>query len=78
MVVDNFNLMRIFLNPEEAKAPLVIDTNTVLTGAVALQRFQVIAGRVSQVSQASGGVKHSKLSTSDGQYVCRKALWGLA
>ena len=78
MVVDNFDLMGMFLKPEEADTPLVIDTNTVLPGAVALEGFKVIAGRISQVCQPGGGVKHSELSTRNGKYGCRKALGGLA
>jgi len=78
VVVDNFDLMGIFFKPEEADTPLVIDPNTILPSAVAFEGFKVIAGRVSQVCQPSGGVKHSELSARNGEYVCRKALGGLA
>jgi len=44
-IVHNFNFMSIAFMPSEADAPLIVDTNTVLSLPVALQCFKPIAGR---------------------------------
>jgi len=49
VIVDNLNVCRTSLCPREAEAVLLIDADTVLPLSVALQRFQVIAGRKPQV-----------------------------
>jgi len=43
MVVNYLNVLRTFHRPNEAHAPLVVDTNAVLPLAIPLQRFQLIA-----------------------------------
>ncbi|AMO96778.1 plasmid maintenance system killer domain protein [Collimonas fungivorans] len=45
MVINDLNICHSLLSPDEADAPLIIYTNTVLAGAIASQRFQTIAGR---------------------------------
>lgn len=62
MVVHDLNILRAFRRPHEAHAELVVDANTVLTGTVALQRFQPIARRHAQVIKFPGPVQHGKLA----------------
>jgi len=44
VVIDDLDLVGIVVAPDEAKTPLVIDTNAVLAVAVATQSFQTVAG----------------------------------
>lgn len=44
MVVDDLYPVRIAVLPDEADAPLVVDTNAVLPCPVALQRFKPVSG----------------------------------
>lgn len=50
------------IDPAEAYAPLVIDSNAVLALAAALQSLQAIPRRRSQVGQDRGSVEHLQLS----------------
>src|SRR5580658_9842698 len=49
MVVDDFDLMGVMLDPAETQAPLVVDADAHLPGACAAERLEPIAGRVPQV-----------------------------
>ena len=49
MIVNNRNLVRIAIFPLKADAPLIIDPNTVLSSAIALELLQSIAGRGSEI-----------------------------
>src|SRR5713226_5505987 len=62
VVVHDLNILRAFRRPHEAHAELVVDTNAVLTGTAALQRFQPIARRHAQVIKFPGPVQHRKLA----------------
>jgi hypothetical protein len=48
--------------PGEANPPLVVDTNAVLPGAVALQQFKAVARRGSKVAQDFRIVQLSQLA----------------
>lgn len=54
MVIDNLHLVSVAFSPNEADTPLIIDPNTVLSFAVAAERFEAIPRRGSQVAQISG------------------------
>ena len=43
MIVDYFHAEGVAVEPSKAKPPLIIDANTVLAGAIAMQCFQSIA-----------------------------------
>jgi hypothetical protein len=45
MVVDNFHFARALLGPAEAESVLLVDSNAVLSLAVAGERFKAIARR---------------------------------
>jgi len=50
MIVDYFHVGRIAVLPYEADSILVVDSNAVLSDAVALQSFQVVAARSREVA----------------------------
>jgi hypothetical protein len=50
-VINDLDPLATAILPDEAKAPLVIDSNTVLTRVAAAQRFQPISGRSRQIAQ---------------------------
>jgi len=39
MIVRNFNIIRVAVSPDEADAPLVIDTNTMLSLPISFERL---------------------------------------
>jgi hypothetical protein len=43
VVIHNFNLMRAVFTPNKAQPPLVVDADAVLTLAVILQGFELVA-----------------------------------
>jgi hypothetical protein len=58
MVIDDFNIDRAgrSLGPLKANPPLVVDTDAVLALAVALERFEPIAGQI-EIVQRRGRVE---------------------
>ena len=62
VVINNFNLPDAALRPFKAQAPLVIDTNTVLTFSVFLQSFEFVLWRDFQVIQITRPVEHGQLA----------------
>src|SRR6202049_1620844 len=62
VVVDNFDIGRPFLSPEEADAPLVIDPDGVLATTFAGQRFKPVCWRRAQVVEIARGMEHVELS----------------
>jgi hypothetical protein len=56
VIVDDFHIVGIAGTPTEADAPLIVDPDTVLTGPVAFQRFQPIAGRNTQKVEAGRSI----------------------
>jgi len=45
MIINDFDISCLIVNPLEADAPLVIDANAILTGSFALELLETIAGR---------------------------------
>lgn len=64
--------MGVAVLPAKADAPLVIDANTILAAASALELLQPIAWRYSQISQCIGRVQSAKLSQHCAQEIRRK------
>jgi hypothetical protein len=60
VVVDNFDIMCLPRSPPKADPPLVIDTNAVLAGSVALERLQAIAWRKPQVVEDRCCIQHAE------------------
>jgi len=51
--------------PDETETPLVVDTNTVLSFSVAVQRFQAVSWRCCQVAQFRSAGQLAELSACD-------------
>ncbi len=65
VIVHDLNLVSIALAPNEAKTPLVVNPNAVLSLSAALQYFQAIAGRRRQIAQFRGAVQLPELAPRD-------------
>ncbi len=61
MIVDDFDILGA-VGPTKTKPELVVDTNAVLTIAIASERFETIARRASQVVQPMSSIEHRQLS----------------
>lgn len=64
MIVDNFNVKRVSIFPQEANPPLVIDPNAVLPLTISTQRFEPVARRGGQIAQFRRRVELSQLPQS--------------
>jgi hypothetical protein len=54
MVVDDFDMRRSSLIPRKTDAPLVVDTDRMLSLPIGLKRFQAIAGWHPKIAQYPG------------------------
>jgi hypothetical protein len=64
VVVDDFHVPGVSVNPAEANPPLIIDTDAVLAAAVALERFERVAGRRAELLDRLHGIQYEKFSAS--------------
>ena len=64
MIVDDVNLFSAALAPYEANPPLIVDSDRVLSLAVALKRFEPIAWRLTQIVQCADAIEQQQLTTS--------------
>jgi hypothetical protein len=74
VAIDNFNLFGVTILPNEAEAPLIVDANAMLSGAVALKGFEAVARWLPQGVQVDGGSQHSQLALRDANEIGREAL----
>ena len=65
VVVDDLDVERIGGAPDEADAPLVVDADAVLSGPVALERLEAIAGRNAKVGEGVCCIQDHELSKGD-------------
>jgi uncharacterized protein YcnI len=56
MVINNFNLLGMAIDPNKANAPLVVDADAVLPSTVAAQSFQPVAGWYTQKVKTRRGM----------------------
>ncbi len=61
MVVDDFHVVGIAIPPHEADAILIIDSDTVLALALAVQSLQPVSGRHTQIIQRHRGMQQEEL-----------------
>src|SRR4051812_37179236 len=66
MIVDDFSVFGVGSIPAETEPELIVDAYAVLPGAVALQRFQPIAGRNAQEIKRGRRVELHQLAPGDG------------
>jgi hypothetical protein len=57
MIIGDFNKKGVSVAPDKADAPLVINSNAVLPGAVAFQSFKAVSGWNAQVLKTDGVVR---------------------
>jgi hypothetical protein len=62
VIVNDLYLVGIAILPPKADAPLLVDANTVLAGAIAPELLQSIAGRHAEVVELLGRVHRHKLA----------------
>jgi hypothetical protein len=60
MVIDDFNIFGTSLRPSEADTPLSVYSDAVLSGSIALERFQPVTGRYSQILYICSNFKLSQ------------------
>jgi hypothetical protein len=63
MMVDDFDLIRAILLPNETYSPLIVNANGPLPCANAPKLFQTVVGRLCQITHVDRCIKHSKLAT---------------
>jgi hypothetical protein len=56
VVINNFNVRDIAIQPAKTNAPLIVDANAVLTCSVTRQGFKPISGRTAQKRQCRRGM----------------------
>lgn len=62
MVVNDLHLLWSGVCPYEADAPLVIDSDAVLSGTITFQRLESVSWREPKILQRLGGANLTKLS----------------
>ena len=62
MVVDDLDIDRTRGSPDEANAPSVVDSDAVLTFAIALQLFETVAGRNAKLIEFLSRVQDEELA----------------
>jgi hypothetical protein len=65
MVVYDFNVYGIAIDPNEAYSPLIVDPDAVLSFPVSTQRFQPVRRWNTQVVYRSSIVQHPELAPGD-------------
>jgi hypothetical protein len=77
MIIDNLDVFGVTCAPDKTETPLIVDTNAVLTGAVALERLKAIAWWNLQVVNRGCRIKNFQLSARD-LFNVSKTLYALA
>ena len=65
VIIDNFYFVRMAIVPSKADAPLIVNANAVLPGAIAFQSFQAISRWRSHLLQTPSGIQLLQLSESN-------------
>jgi hypothetical protein len=74
MIIDDLDVLRTSGGPGKADAKLVVDSDTVLSGTIALQCLKVIPWRNTQICDSLRYVQSVKLAASHSMQYCRKQL----
>jgi hypothetical protein len=74
MVVHNLNVVRVAVAPDEAQPPLIVDADAVLSDAIACQRLQPIAGRLTEIFQVGRRRQRAQFAAGHLGQIARKAL----
>jgi hypothetical protein len=65
MIIHDLNVIRVCFSPNKAETPLIVDPDAVLSSSIAVQQFQPISRRSSQVPQLHGAIQLPELSTGN-------------
>jgi hypothetical protein len=71
MVVDDLHVLGAGTGPTKAHAKLIIDADAMLSGTIASERLQPIAGRHSQIVETFCDFQLTQLSSRDGFDACK-------
>jgi hypothetical protein len=74
MVVGDFDVVGVAIAPDEAKPPLVIDADAVLSAPIILQRLQMVALGQPQIGKALGLVQLGQPLLSTPKEIRRESL----
>src|SRR5690348_5970918 len=66
MVIRDFDIEGVTALPSKTHAELVVDANAVLPDAIALEGFETVAGRDTQITQRGGCLEILELAAGDG------------
>jgi hypothetical protein len=72
VVIDNFDFTCFTFLPNEAKAPLSVDADAVLTGSIAFESFEMVGRRRPQVLQNFSTVDLKQFAEGDALDVSRQ------
>ena len=75
VVINNFYTISTIVMPGKTHAPLIIDTNTVLTLSVSLQSLQGVTRRYAQAVQHSRCMQLQQLASGNPLNVSKTPYW---
>jgi hypothetical protein len=78
VIVGDFDFVGAAVPPSEADAPLVVDSDRMLSLAITSQRMQFVAWRQPEIVEITSGVNHQKLLTGSDENLVWEALGLLA
>jgi alanine-alpha-ketoisovalerate/valine-pyruvate aminotransferase len=62
MIIHDLDVKRVAILPEEANAPLIVNSHTPLSAPIPCEFFQSIGGWNPQIIQCGGSAQHSQFS----------------
>ena len=78
MVVGEFDLMRMAVDPREAETPLLVHANAVLSGSITAELLQSVAQRDTEIVESERGIHLHQLAQHDAAKVRRVVPDGFA
>jgi hypothetical protein len=78
VVVDDLDVVRIAGPPSETDPPLPVDTDAVLTGAIAVEFLEAIRRRNLEIMERRRSVKHAEFAKGRALDICAEPLHPLA
>jgi hypothetical protein len=69
VIINDFNILNVTLQPDKTDAPLAIDTDTPLPGTITGKLFKSVAGWHAEKVECSRGVKLCQLALRGSLYI---------
>jgi len=63
VVIDDFHVVGVTINPSKTDTPLIVDADAVLAFSAALECFKTVGRRNSQILKREGIAEHAQLAT---------------